>query len=153
MKPATCSRSSDTRAAAGRHPRRAFLAASLLLALAASTGAAPSAPAARTLNLYGPLTNTTADAAAKARLVLTITGENVAAILTTEAPLSGSGKLAGHFRNGWCELAGRVNEGFQLQFRGALNDRDFRGTYTAAVAGSPVQYGKFQLAIESRSAP
>lgn len=105
-------------------------------------------PAARTLALHGTITNTTADISANARLVLTIDGESVTAVLKTEAPLSGSGQLTGRLRNGWLELAGKVDEGFQLHLRGALNHRDFRGTYIAAVPDTPVQYGKFQLAVK-----
>ena len=108
------------------------------------------AVASRTMSLYGDITNTTVDASSKARLTLSIEGENVVAILKTEPPLSGSGRLEGKFRNGWCELSGKTEQGFQLQFRGVLNAQDFRGTYLAAVPGEPIQYGKFQLALEKK---
>lgn len=107
------------------------------------------ASAARSVVLAGTLTNTTADADGQARLALSIVGEQVTATLKCEPPLTGSGKLQGSFRNGWLELSGKLDEGFTVQLRGALNARDYRGTYLAAVAGSPVQYGKFQLALET----
>lgn len=101
----------------------------------------------RTVELTGTLTNTTVEAEAPARLVLAVRGETVTATLTTEPPLVGSGKLEGRIRGGWCELAGRLEQGFQIQLRGVMNSRDLRGTYLAAVDGSPLQYGKFHLTV------
>ncbi len=102
----------------------------------------------RTLVLYGPATNTTAEVTANVQLVLAIDGEKVTAEMKTEAPLVGTGKLQGRMLGSWCELSGKLTEGFQIQFHGVLNARDFRGTYLAAVPGEPVQYGKFQLAVK-----
>ncbi|HYD84478.1 MAG TPA: hypothetical protein VEA63_10505 [Opitutus sp.] len=96
---------------------------------------------------HGLVTNTTAAASANVRLVLTIDGENVSGEMTTEPPLSGAGKLEGRLRGGWCELSGKLNEGFTIQFRGAFNGRDFRGTYVVAVPGEFVQYGKHHLKL------
>jgi hypothetical protein len=101
----------------------------------------------RTLVLYGAATNTTAEATANVQLVLAIDGEKVTAQMKTEAPLVGTGKLEGRMLGSWLELSGTLEEGFQIQFRGVLNERDFRGTYLAAVPGEPVQYGKFRLAV------
>ena len=117
-------------------PRLLFL----LICLAAR------AVAAETLTLAGELTNTTGDVSAAATLVLTVDGETVTAQLKTSAPLSGTGKLEGRMRGGWCELRGRLDKGLTLQLRGVLNGQDFRGTYIAAVPDSLLQYGKFQLA-------
>jgi adhesin HecA-like repeat protein len=114
----------------------------LLLSLAAH------ATAAETITLTGELTNTTGGVSAAATLVLTVDGETVTAQLKTSAPLSGTGKMAGQMRGGWCELHGRLEDGLTLKLRGVLNDRDFRGTYIAAVPSSLLQYGKFQLARE-----
>ncbi len=135
----------------GRGPAAYCFAFALLFAVSGALASAASAPkksGARTLTLAGLLTNTTADASGNARLTLAIEGNNVTATLKTEPPLIGSGKLEGTFRNGWLELSGKLDEGFTLQFRGALNARDYRGTYIAAVPGTPVQYGKFQLVLE-----
>lgn len=108
------------------------------------------APAPRAVSLYGTVINTTGDVEAKARITLTVDGERVKGTLATEAPLTGSGPLEGSFRNGWLELSGKLKEGLSIQFRGALNSVDYRGTYIAAVPGTPVQYGKFQLAVEKK---
>jgi hypothetical protein len=102
----------------------------------------------RTLVLYGSVTNTTGETSANALLVLEVDGERVTGEMTTEAPLSGSGKLEGRVRGGWCELSGTLNEGFTIQFRGAFNGRDLRGTYIAAVPGEFVQYGKHHLKLQ-----
>lgn len=123
-------------------------AAMLTCALVCATSLL-AASATRSLGLAGTLTNTTADADGKARLSLVITGEKATATLKCEPPLTGSGRLEGSFRHGWLELSGKLDEGYTLQLRGVLNARDYRGTYVAAVPGSPVQYGKFQLAIET----
>lgn len=121
----------------------------MILLCAAGLAAAP-APAARVLSLYGAITNTTGEVEARARIALTIQGEKVTGTLGTEAPLSGSGALEGRFRNGWLELSGKLSEGSTIQFRGALNSVDYRGTYLVATAGTMVQYGKFQLAVEKK---
>ena len=117
-------------------------------------GAPASMPTAgtRTLIFQGPATNSTAEVSASLRIVLVIEGEKATATIKTELPLSGTGRLEGRFIGGWCELGGKVDEGFQLQFRGVINARDFRGTYIAAVPGQPIQYGKFQLTLESAGA-
>lgn len=116
--------------------------------------AAALAAAPRTLVLYGPVTNTTGDdVTANVRLVLTIEGENVSGEMKTEAPLVGTGKVQGRMIGAWCELRGKMEEGFDIAFRGAVNDTDFRGTYIAAVPGEPVQYGKFQLMRETAARP
>jgi hypothetical protein len=125
---------------------KARLLLSLLLLAIAFVRLGGAEPA-RTVVLEGTVTNTTADVAAKARLVLTITGEKVSAMLTTEQPLMGRGRIEGTMQGGWCELAGKLEEGFQIQFRGVLNAVDYRGTYLAAVPQTPVQYGSFQLKI------
>lgn len=96
----------------------------------------------------GTITNTTIDAAAPVRIELLIDGETVTAAMKTEPPLSGTGTLEGRFRGGWCELRGKLNEGFAIRMRGACNDADFRGTYVVEVPGSPAQYGKFNLAAQ-----
>ena len=116
----------------------------IFIFLIAATLRAATAPA-RTVELAGTATNTTADVSAAMHLTLVITGENVTAQLRTEAPLSGSGKLTGRFVGGWCELEGQLAEGFAFKLHGVLNARDFRGLYLAAVPGVPLQYGKFLL--------
>ena len=113
----------------------------LLLGLLLAT-----ASAAERLTLAGTATNTTGGVSAPMHLDLVIDGEKVTATLRTDAPLSGSGELTGRLAGGWLELQGQVAEGFRLKFRGALNARDCRGTYVAAVPGQLVQYGRFQLA-------
>ncbi|MCC6416122.1 MAG: hypothetical protein IT582_09455 [Opitutaceae bacterium] len=95
--------------------------------------------------LEGELTNTTADVSAPAQLVLTIEGAIVKAQLVTAAPLTGTGELAGVLENGWCHLQGTLEQGVTLRLRGGLNERDFRGTYLAAVPGDLVQYGRFHF--------
>lgn len=138
----------------------ALLAFAPALALAAPSGS-PAAPkpaasalaAPRTLLLTGTATNTTADVTAPMTLTLVIDGEAVTATLRTDPPLSGSGTLTGRLIGGWCELRGKLDEGFEIEFRGALNARDFRGTYVAAVPGQLVQYGKFQLAPPAAATP
>ncbi len=102
----------------------------LFLALFASVTAAPT----RTLTLRGPATNLTAELTATLTLVLSIEGEKVSATMKTDAPLTGSGRLAGRYAGGWCELKGMLDEGFQIQLRGVFNEHDFRGTY---VVGRP----------------
>jgi hypothetical protein len=102
----------------------------------------------RTLTLAGPATNTTVAVTAVMHLTLVLDGEKAAAELKTDAPLTGSGPLKGRFIGGWCELEGRLAEGFTIKIRGVLNARDFRGTYLAAVPGTPLQYGKFNLAVQ-----
>ena len=102
----------------------------------------------RTLVLMGTATNTTVEVAAVMHLSLVINGEQATAVLKTDAPLSGSGPLRGRFIGGWCELEGQLAEGFTIKIRGVLNARDFRGTYVAAVPGTPLQYGKFSLAVQ-----
>jgi len=103
----------------------------------------------RTLVLEGSVTNTTEDdTTAKVRLVLTVDGERVTGEMKTEPPLVGTGKLEGRMVGAWCELGGEMQEGFRIAFRGAVNAKDFRGTYVAAVPGAPVQYGKFQLKMQ-----
>ena len=153
-----------TKLPANRTASRAFasgfaVVASLVVTLTPASAQSRAGPPAarpnptavtRTTSLYGDITNTTVDASSKARLTLSIEGENVVATLKTEPPLSGSGRLEGKFRNGWCELSGKTEQGFQLQFRGVLNAQDFRGTYLAAVPGEPIQYGKFQLTVEKK---
>lgn len=121
----------------------------ILLAVSVMAAPAP-APAPRALSLYGSIVNTTGEVEAKARIALTIEGETVKGMLATEAPLTGSGPIDGRFRNGWLELSGKLGEGFSIQFRGALNSVDYRGTYISNVPGTPVQYGKFQLAVEKK---
>lgn len=121
----------------------------MFVLLAVGLMAAP-APAPRALSLYGSMTNTTLEVEAKARITLTITGESVKGTLATETPMTGSGPLEGRFRNGWLELSGKLSEGFSIQFRGAINGVDYRGTYITSLPGTPVQYGKFQLAVEKK---
>jgi len=110
-----------------------------LFAVIAATGAP------RTITLAGTLTNTTEEVSADATLVLTIEGEKLTVRLKTEPPLSGTGTLEGRILGGWCDLHGQLDEGVVLQLRGVLNAKDFRGTYLAAVPGSLLQYGKFEL--------
>lgn len=124
------------------------LALFLCLSLAAFAAGAAAAP--QTIRLSGELTNTTGDVSAPAELVLTIDGEKVTAQLRTSPPLTGSGTLTGELHGGWCQLAGKLDEGFAFQLRGVLNAQDLRGTYIAAVPGSLLQYGKFQLAREAK---
>lgn len=121
-----------------------FLSLLLLAGFAAAALAAP-----ETVRLTGTLTNTTAEVTAPATLELTLDGETITARLKTELPLSGTGTLTGRSLGGWCDLAGKLDEGITLQLRGVLNTRDFRGTYIAAVPGSLIQYGKFQLTRET----
>lgn len=121
-------------------PLRLLVLCSALVSLAAS--------ASRTQVLTGTVTNTTVDQAAPARLALTLSGETATAQLTTELPLTGSGQLAGHFRHGWLELSGKVDGKLALHFRGALNARDYRGTYVATLPDKSTQYGKFHLTLE-----
>lgn len=116
----------------------------LLFGLLGTTIALAAAP--QTIVLVGELTNTTADVSAPARLTLEVTDGKVRARLVTQAPLTGTGELTGVLEGGWCELRGALGEGVTLRLRGGLNERDFRGTYVAAVEGSLVQYGRFQLA-------
>lgn len=125
----------------------------LCLGLFLVTLADASEPAGRVILLYGQATNLTAETAANMRLELTFDGENVTGVVATEAPLAGSGRVSGKHRGGWCELSGTLNEGFELQFRGVLNARDFRGTYIVAQRGNPVQYGKFRLVVQPPRAP
>lgn len=125
---------------------RRFLLA--LLLAAASAFAAP-----RTLTFTGTLTNTTADLAAPATLVLTIDAGKLTATLHTEPPLTGAGALTGRIVGGWCELSGELAEHLRIQFRGAFNDRDFRGTYTATLPNALVQYGTFQFSPPASAAP
>lgn len=124
--------------------------------VAAMTGRAanPSAPAApvstrartQTLVLTGPVTNTTMERTATVRLTLAIEGGKVTGTMKTEPPLAGTGRLEGVFRGGWCELKGRLDEGFEIRLCGVFDGRDFRGTYIVAVPGEPLRYGRFQLA-------
>lgn len=118
----------------------------VLLLLCLGSAGWMSAAEKTTLVLAGTVTNTTGGASAVARLELVMEGETVTATLSTEAPLTGSGALTGRLVGGWLELYGKLNEGFQIKFRGALSGRDYRGTYLAAVPGQLVQYGRFQLA-------
>jgi hypothetical protein len=124
-----------------------------LLALLASSPLAAAAAPPRTLRLAGPATNTTAEITATMHLTLVIDGERLTAQLQTDAPLTGSGKLAGRIAGGWCELEGKLAEGFEVKFRGVLNERDFRGIYLAAPGGQPLQYGKFILTVQPAPAP
>lgn len=118
----------------------------LTLVVATSGGAAET----RTLVLHGTVTNTTEDdATAKVLMVLSVDGEKVVGEMKTEAPLMGTGKLEGRMVGAWCELSGEMQEGFRIQFRGAVNAKDFRGTYVAVVPGEPVQYGNFQLKVQA----
>lgn len=126
---------------------------SLLLLLAAlpirKVFGADAGSTPRTIFVEGSITNTTAEIASVARLELVIEGETAKATLRTEPPLSGSGQLVGRMRGGWCELSGKLSEGFVLHLRGAINERDFRGTYTAEIPGSPIQYGKFHFTVRA----
>ena len=127
-----------------------------LIFLLAVLGSAPlvAVPAPpRTLRLAGPATNTTAEVTAIMHLTLVIDGGRLTAQLQTDAPLTGSGQLAGRIAGGWCELEGRLAEGFELKLRGVINERDFRGIYLAAPGGQPLQYGKFILTVQSVPAP
>jgi hypothetical protein len=104
----------------------------------------------RTLVLHGPVTNTTGDdVTANVLVVLTIEGEKVTGEITTEPPLAGTGKVEGRMLGAWCEFGGEMLEGFRIAFRGAVNAKDFRGTYVATVPGEPVQYGSFQLKVQA----
>jgi hypothetical protein len=118
------------------------------LALAALAWAEP-----RTLVLTGTVTNTTGDVTAPARLELTLDGETISARLVTSPPLTGTGVLTGRCLDGWCDLSGTVDGGFALTFRGVLNARDFRGTYTAVPPRGPLQYGRFLLAPAVTASP
>ena len=114
-------------------------------------GATP-APAAvvkvavKTLTLTGPATNTTAELTETMRLELSIDGEKATAALKTERPLVGSGRLTGTYRGGWCELTGKLDEGFSIRLCGVFDGKDFRGTYYATVPDEPLQYGRMRLA-------
>lgn len=107
--------------------------------------AGPLAAAPQTIVLVGELTNTSADVSAAARLTLEVTDGKVKAQLVTEAPLTGTGELSGVLEGGWCHLQGALAQNVTLRLRGGLNERDFRGTYSAATAGALVQYGRFQF--------
>lgn len=115
----------------------------LFLLFVCSVGAVIAAP--RVITLKGELTNTTGDVSAAAQLVLTVEGENVVAKLVTAAPLTGTGELHGVLEDGWCHLRGVLEQGITMRLRGGLNERDFRGTYLAAVPGELLQYGRFRL--------
>lgn len=128
------------------------LTLALLLLFPVAIHASPVESVRRTIVLFGEVRNTTAEASAKMRLELTIQGEKVTGVLTTQGALSGSGRVEGKLRGGWCELAGELVEGYRIQMRGGLNARDYRGTYFVGMAGSPVQYGKFQLALQAAPA-
>lgn len=108
----------------------------------------PVPPPQWTLKWVGPATNTTAEVTAQMELVITIEGEKATATLRTEQPLVGSGKLEGTYRGGWCELTGKLNEGFSLRLCGVFDGKDFRGTYYAVVPGQPLQYGRVRLALK-----
>ncbi len=127
--------------------RRLF---ALLLLVCAPLAAAP-APA-RTVELSGQARNTTAGLAAPMQLTLVITGEKVTTRLRTAAPLTGTGELTGRFVGGWCELEGRLDGGLLVRFRGVLNAQNLRGLYLATVPNTPLQYGKFNLAIQPAAA-
>lgn len=105
-------------------------------------------PAVRTLVLRGPATNTTAEAMAELRLAIAIDGGKATATMQTAKPLAGTGRLEGLYRGGWCELSGRLDEGFSIRLCGVFDGKDFRGTYTVAVPGQPLQYGRFRLALQ-----
>ncbi len=121
-------------------------AAILLMVWAAALAAAET----RTLVMHGPVTNTTGDdVTANVLVVLTVEGEKVTGEMKTEPPLAGTGKVEGRMLGAWCEFSGEMQEGFRIAFRGAVNAKDFRGTYVAAVPGEPVQYGNFQLKVQA----
>lgn len=122
--------------------RRAFLLASLL------ASALPAAPAPRVIALTGTMVNTTRDVAAPATLVLTLEGDKATATLKLSPPLVGEGTLSGTFRQGWIELGGKISDTTRLSLRGVMNALDFRGTYLVGIPGEPVQYGRFELAVE-----
>jgi hypothetical protein len=104
------------------------------------------------LVLYGPATNITAAVTANLKLVLVVDGEKASATLTTERPLAGTGQLTGTYRGGWCELAGKLDEGFEIRLAGVFDGRDFRGTYLVDVPNGPRQYGRFRLALQTQLA-
>jgi len=122
--------------------RRTFLLCGL-----AAVGAA-AAPAPRVVSLTGRMVNTTSDVSAPATLELTFEGEKVTAGFKVTAPLVGTGTLAGTFRQGWLELAGKISATATIQLRGVMNALDYRGTYIVGIPGEPVQYGRFELAVE-----
>ncbi len=112
------------------------------------------APApSRTLTLVGSATNTTTEGKGVMHLTLVLNGTQAKAELKTDAPLSGSGQLKGRFIGGWCELEGKLAEGFTIKIRGLLNRRDLRGTYFVAIPGAALQYGKLSLAVQPAPAP
>lgn len=122
--------------------RRTFLLGGL-----AAVGAT-AAPAPRVVSLAGRMVNTTNDVSAPASLVLTFEGEKVTAEFKVTAPLVGNGTLAGSFRQGWLELAGKISATATIELRGVMNALDYRGTYLVSFPGEPVQYGRFELAVE-----
>lgn len=122
--------------------RRVFL----LLALGAAALCGAQAP--RVIPLSGTVVNTTGDVSAPATLVLTLEGGKATATLTISPPLVGQGTLSGTFRQGWIELGGKISDTATLQLRGVMNALDFRGTYLVGIPGEPVQYGRFELAVE-----
>lgn len=120
---------------------RLFLLVMFSFAAATARGAAPKA-----LALKGSVTNTTGEISAPAELAITRDGEKLVAQLVTKPPLSGTGKMEGVNRDGWCELSGKLGD-FEIRFRGVLSARTFRGTYTAKPDHGQVQYGRFDFAV------
>ncbi len=101
----------------------------------------------RTVSLTGTLTNTTGDVTAPAGLEITQDGEKLSARLVTSPPLTGTGTLAGRCLEGWCELSGSLDGGFNVKFRGVLNAREFRGTYIVMPSQGQTQYGRFDFSL------
>jgi hypothetical protein len=96
--------------------------------------------------MSGEVINTTGDIKATAQIKIIRDGEKIAADLTTAPPLTGTGRLTGHFLDGWCDLSGNLDGGLAIKFRGILNAHSFRGTYTVTPAQGQIQYGHFDFA-------
>lgn len=121
-------------------------------ALAALLVLAGTAHTEETRTYAGVATNITAGQAARFELHLTMAGNALSAVMTTEAPLAGRATLRGGVTNGLCKLSGDAAEGFRVDFSGTLDARQYGGTYVVTFPDR-VQYGTFKTTRRDSSSP
>lgn len=108
---------------------------------------APADAAPESIQLVGPITNTTRDVSAPGKFELTFEGETIRGFLTLEAPLgAGRWPVEGTRRGAWCEMTCAQTSGTRIVFRGVLSATELRGTFIVGGGGAIVQYGRFQAA-------